>query len=376
MKILELTNYTAGGCGVGGRVLKEAELLSKKGHTVKIFSSNLVKGSKGFCRPFEILKGVEIQRFPAKKLGGESFLNWDFKEDAKKFKPDIIIAHTYRHLHTTKALKLAKNLGAKILLVTHAPFGRGSTRTFLENKIVSFYDSLVGKRTLKKFDKILIISNWERKYLESLGVAKNQIAYIPNGVGKKFFRDSKIKEKNNMIYTGRVSPIKNLEIVIQSLGEMSKKIDFEIFGPAEEKYLKLLKEKVREKGLNGKIKFTNKLYDMEKQINALDSSKIFILPSKTEGMPQTLIEAMARGKIILASDNPGSKDLITSGEDGFLFKMGDSKDLVNKLEMIQGLNSSESKKMKKAAKNKAKNFDWEKIICKINNLLLELFNKK
>ena len=42
MKILELTNYTAGGCGVWARVKNEAELLSKRGYDVRIFSSNFI----------------------------------------------------------------------------------------------------------------------------------------------------------------------------------------------------------------------------------------------------------------------------------------------------------------------------------------------
>jgi hypothetical protein len=49
MRILEITNYTAGGCGVGMRVLNESKILSEKGHEVMIFSTNNVKGSKEIC---------------------------------------------------------------------------------------------------------------------------------------------------------------------------------------------------------------------------------------------------------------------------------------------------------------------------------------
>ncbi|MEK6848555.1 MAG: hypothetical protein AABX65_02900 [Nanoarchaeota archaeon] len=63
MKILELTNYSAGICGVFQRVKQEAELLSKK-HEVMIFSSNATKGSKEIAKPEDLLNGIKIKRFP------------------------------------------------------------------------------------------------------------------------------------------------------------------------------------------------------------------------------------------------------------------------------------------------------------------------
>ena len=46
------------------------------------------------------------------------------------FKPDIIIAHSYRHTHSVIASKIAKKLGAKSFLVTHAPFANVSRTSF------------------------------------------------------------------------------------------------------------------------------------------------------------------------------------------------------------------------------------------------------
>ena len=118
MKILEVCPYSAGICGVWTRVLEESKRLSKRGFEIKIFSSNAVKGSNEIAPSHEKLgpKGVssgvkiEILRFPFKKLGGESFMSWDFEKEALNYSPDIIIAHNYRHLHITKCLKIAEKL--------------------------------------------------------------------------------------------------------------------------------------------------------------------------------------------------------------------------------------------------------------------------
>jgi hypothetical protein len=99
MKILELTNFSAGGCGVWARVRREALLLSNKGHTVRVFSSNFTKGSDKIASSSDALEGVVIRRFNAAMPGrgalkyipgGESYMFWDFKkamDEAVKFRP-------------------------------------------------------------------------------------------------------------------------------------------------------------------------------------------------------------------------------------------------------------------------------------------------
>ena len=81
MKILELTNFSAGGCGVFARVKNEADILSKLGHEVTIFSSDFEKGTwKNMSKEDKIGK-INIRRFKGTRLGGESFINWNFKKD-------------------------------------------------------------------------------------------------------------------------------------------------------------------------------------------------------------------------------------------------------------------------------------------------------
>src|SRR3989344_8653234 len=109
MRILELTDYSAGGCGVFARAIAESKLLARNGHDVALFSSNLVKGSNEIAKPNETIDGIKIKRFSAlqpgrKPLsflpGGESYIFWNYlklKEEAIKLNPDVIICHSYRH---------------------------------------------------------------------------------------------------------------------------------------------------------------------------------------------------------------------------------------------------------------------------------------
>lgn len=367
MKILELTNYSAGICGVFARVKQEAVLLAKGGNEVRIFSSNITKGTGEIAKAEDRLEGVKIKRFHSKSLGGESYMFWDFEKEALKFKPDVIIAHAYRHPHTSSALKIAKKINAKVFLVSHGPFNEDESNRSIPARIaVGIYDSFVGPKILDGFDKIFIIAKWEIPYLKKLGVKENKIEYIPNGIPDDFFKQKNNKEENKILFLGRIAPIKDLEILLNAIQLIKdNKIKLEIVGPAEIDYLHKLKQLINEQGLQDRIIFSPAIYDMKEKIEKIDSCKIFVLPSKRESMPQALIEAMARKKIVISSSNIGSKELIQNGKNGYLFKIGDAKELAEKIDFAL----KSKKDVGKEARKSVEQFSWGKIIKKIENAI-------
>ena len=370
MRILELTNYTAGVCGVGARVKQEAVLLAQKGHEVRIFSSCFTKGSSDTAPQEDVIGGVRIMRFPARKLGGESYLSWNFEREAQAFKPDVIIAHAYRHPHTTRALTLGEKIGVPVILVTHAPFlSDNSTRSLLAKWSVQFYDRFIGPTTLNRFFKIVIIAPWEEAYLEKIGVRKDKIVYIPNGIMPAFFALPQGLEEHKVLYFGRISQIKNLEVLIEAFALIKdKKAVLEIAGPAEADYLARLRKIVRDKQLTTRVIFTGAIYDMVQKIHKIDSGKVYVLPSLREGMPQTLIEAMARGRLVLGSDNEGNRGIINHGINGFLFKFDNAAELAA---LLDSALAKPYQAIRKQAQEDVKKFAWETLIEDICDLIAQ-----
>ena len=374
MKILEVCPYSAGVCGVWTRVLEESKRLSKLGFEIKIFSSFFEKGSNKKVELNDKIENIKIQRFPAIKLGGESFMSWNFEKEAIDYSPDIIIAHNYRHLHTTKCLRIAeilrkKGKKCKVFLVTHAPFPEGNvTRSAIAKLIVSCYDKFIGPKTLNKFDKILVISHWEIPFLLKAGAKKNKIVYIPNGIPEEFFTQKKTeREENKILYLGRVSPKKKLETLIKAISYLKdKKIILEIVGPREEKYYAYLLKVIKKTNAQNRIKFLESIYNIKDKIKKLDSAKIYIFPSRVEGMPQSLIEAMAREKIVIGSNSLAIRDLIKNKENGFLFEFDNPKDLAKKINEALSQKNSE---IKKQARKSVEHFSWNKVIKKIVEII-------
>lgn len=92
--------------------------------------------------------------------------------------------------------------------------------------------------------------------------------------------------------------------------------------------------KCRLSGLENKesVKFIEKILNIEKCYQAAD---IFVLPSRREGLPNALLEAMSCGLACVAASIKGVTDyLINDGENGLLFESGNAKDLTDKLTLL------------------------------------------
>ena len=363
-KILILVHYSAGICGVWQRAKVEAIEFKKRGYDVYVFSSNATKGNNNLAKSEEIYEGIKIKRFPFKKLGGEGYLKWEFEKQAIKFKPDIIIAHSYRQIHTEKALKIAKKINAKCFLITHAPFVKN--RPFFPRIIVKIKDYF---NNLNKFDKVIAISRWEIPLLLKLRCKKDKIVYIPNSIPNEFFTHKKSKQEKKVLYLGRIHPRKDIGTLMKGFknSNLEKTHQLEIVGLKEELYYnQLLNLKNR---LNLKLTFTEPIFDLTEKIKKIDSAEIMVLPSKFEPFGIVFLEAMARGKIVIATKTQGSEELITEGVNGLKFDIGDYLQLRS---LLNNLNSKESKNLEKSlSKNAcefAKNFQVSKIVDKWEDL--------
>lgn len=375
MKILEITEFSAGICGVWQRVKQEAELLSRK-HEVHVFSSDIVKGTNQTASREEKLGKIVIKRFPHNatfldKMLTKNVTYFDFGSEFEKLNPDLVIVHTI-HPHSFKALKYSQNLGVPCFLVTHAPFAvKRNPLLYLATK--SYY-SLKVKPKINQFKKIIRITEWETPYLNELGAEKEKIIYIPNGIPKEFFKE-KIRpfKGRTIVFLGRIAEIKDLETLIRAVNLVSIKnpdVQLKIIGQAEAYYLKRLKSLVSQLNLQDSVKFIAPIYDLKKKINALQQADLFVLPSKREAMPQSLIEAMSLGKIVISTNTMGGKEIIQNGKTGFLFNIGNEKDLASIIEFC--LNKNNSKLISSIQKNtrkKAEEFNWDVLITKLEKLI-------
>ena len=131
----------------------------------------------------------------------------------------------------------------------------------------------------------------------------------------------KLKDKRNLIgYIGRLSPEKGVLNFAKAIPLILKeKNDLEFLiggdGPLRDKIERYLEGE----NLNDKVKLTGWIPD-EEFSTYLNELKLFVLPSYTEGLPHTILEAMACGTPVLATPVGAIPDVIKDGETGFIME--------------------------------------------------------
>jgi len=367
MRILQICLYSEGACGVWQRVKQDSIELIKRGYEVSVFSSNLVKGSSANAVSNVVIDDINIFRFKPKFKLGENYMFFNFKERFFSLKPNVVIVHVYRHPHTHYALKLVDELrkekNVKIFIVTHAPFVDDKLRSLFFGFGVKAYDLLFSK-TLNKFDKVFTIATWEKDILLKFGVNPKKVVYLPNNVPSQFFKvKSKKYQGKKVLFLGRVAPVKDVDVLIKAFSLIEGDFVLKIVGPKEEAYWNEIS------GFSdSRIEVLDAVYDLNDKIKLMNECDVFVLPSKREGMPLSLIEAMSLGKLVISSANEGARDLIDDGKNGFVFPIGNVDALKKRLEWcFDSNNFVEIERICLNAKEFSKQFDIGKIVDKLED---------
>jgi glycosyltransferase involved in cell wall biosynthesis len=125
-------------------------------------------------------------------------------------------------------------------------------------------------------------------------------------IGKNVSRGT-LQGKRRLIFVGRLTRQKNVKLIIDALDLLDEREDWlmDIFGEGELEAL--LKSHVQRRGLDGRIMFRGFCADIRREMSKSD---LLIFPSIYEGMPNVLVEAMASGLPVIASDIPASRDVV------------------------------------------------------------------
>jgi glycosyltransferase involved in cell wall biosynthesis len=382
MKILYTSEYSGNNiCGVYSRVKDEAEYMHSKGHEVFIFSTNINK-SGGYLPDYEWMdESMHCFRFKPMFRLSENASWWaggKFRETLLKIKPDIIICNTYRHLETSVCLDLSKKLGIPCVLVTHAPFLEPGIRGKVLSAATWLYDRLFCR--INEFNGVFSISRWEKPYLEKLGLWLPP-CYVPNALPDELFKKYNICSKNitpktSILFLGRIAPIKDIPTLLKALELAETPYKLTLAGPFDKEYRDKLVMMMEVLGIQKQTCFTGSIDNMADKIELLDSNDIFVLPSLREGMPIALLEAMARGKIVISSRNQGAKEIISHGENGFLFEIRSPESLHMQLCQIESLTTKELQKISESAIRTAEQFKASKIYPETEKIYLSLISNE
>ena len=189
-------------------------------------------------------------------------------------------------------------------------------------------------------DSVAPLSEDLYKPLTKLPGLARKLQFIRNGVdlseisGSDAVHQDLREKKNNgkfiLGYIGQLIPRKGLDTLFHALGKV-KKLDWELYLVGDGQQRQEIKDLSMQLGISDRIHFMGFRQD---RLNFLRGFDMFVLPSRLEGIPRCLMEAMGAGVPVIASNIPGCNDLIENNATGLLFEVENSTMLANAIEKM------------------------------------------
>ncbi len=215
----------------------------------------------------------------------------------------------------------------------------------------------------KRADAIITVSSEAgNEIVEHFNVDPKKVFFVPTGVDTLVFKPLKAKKDIDFIYVGRFAPKKNIPFLINVFNDMLKKRpNLKLYLIGGDKwdgdYYKII-GLIKKLNLSKNVQVHGPL-KQGKLVNFYNRSKSFVLPSFEEGMPKTLLEALACGLPAVVSGHSGMKDVVIDGVNGFFFDINNKSDVEAKLFMVL------NKKLKSDVRYIKDKYSWEDIARKM-----------
>lgn len=273
-------------------------------HGIKVISAKKMPRFVPFVYPYELIRLI------------------------KKVKPDIIHSHSGSWHHTSLAARLCK-----VPVVIHTEHGR----IFPDIKLIIFCDRIYFKFT----DKLVTVSEYLTSYMQKIvGVDYKRITQIENGVDTKLFYNN-VKNQRTLQTLGlsqndyiigivaRLEPVKDHLTLLNAFAEVIKAVPnckLLIIGDGSQR--QNIEEQIQMLKLSEKVLLLGERKDIPGLLSIMD---VFVLSSLSEGTSITLLEAMASGKPVVATNVGGNGKVVINNETGFLVPPGESSIMAEKI---------------------------------------------
>lgn len=245
---------------------------------------------------------------------------------------DVRIVHAHTPRSAMVAAVAARKMGIPFVYHVHSPVSRDSTRW-----LVNRFNQWIEAWALRRATKIVTVSDSLKDYMLGLGFDEAKVVAIPNGVPVNATPKAKASRKSVTIGTVALfRPRKGTEVLIEALSNLRRSgLDANVLaiGPFETKsYENELKALADRLGVSEHITWAGFCDQVEPYFADMD---LFVLPSLFgEGLPMVVLEAMANGTPIIASDVEGIPQAIRNGIDGLIVKAGAPIELADQIALL------------------------------------------
>lgn len=285
-------------------------------------------------------------------------------EEIDSIKPNIVIFHS---VYLWPYLKIGKYLNKKkipYLVQLHGALSKHNYRKGYLKKLIAnifFFEGFIKRAAAIVYlnnveQRDAIVHKWNSKYIIVPNGCKLQIEPLDTPPRSS---DTQIK----FLFIGRIDiNHKGLDLLAQALEilntpENAKKIKFEIFGVGDRRNLAKLQDLLT--GLDDIVEFKGAIYGNEKRMK-MQSSDVFIHTSRYEGMPMSVLEALACGMPCILTPGTNMAEMVVESNCGWATEPVPSK-IASMILKITEIIHDEENILKENAIALAGTFSWEMI---------------
>ena len=254
----------------------------------------------------------------------------------------------------------------------------------------SFYGSfrlkglkLLSKLSVEKASKVFFVSHWSKRIIkDQFQIPEKKSSVIYHGLEKEPFQEvnqnhlgedlqNKLNNyKNFILSVSTINPHKNFEVLLDGYSKLHTELkgDYELVIAGKfdtPDYYENLERRMRRLGIESNVHFLGEV-DYEAIPYLYNQSSLFVLPSKLETFGHTLIEAMASGTPLIASDSTAIPEI--TGNAAQLFNPENPDELSEQMEKVLE-NPETEKEMIEKGFSRSEKFSWKKTAEQTLNLL-------
>ena len=277
----------------------------------------------------------------------------------KAINPNVIIAHGNREI----TLATISSVFTKFKLVG-----------YIHNDQSKFYkDKSMIWRTLEKIiypltNKLIIMDNIIKNNLPFFSQKKSIV--VNNPLDSDYYSNEKLSKTKDIIHVGSFIKRKNQACLIKAFSIIEKKHNGSkliLIGEGPEK--KNCKQLTQDLGIDQKVSFIGNTKNIK---DYLKKSSLFVMPSYSEGMSIAILESLAVGLPLIATNfSPFHKKITLNGKNGYLVNVNDEFDMAEKIDLI--LKDDELRyNMSEVSKEISKQYSVEKISKKWDEIFRKL----
>jgi len=330
LRILQVYDNLSPDTSEGRRVITISNELTLRGNQVSILTrAEQIYNFKNVLRD-----GVEVINhepiFNVRKFGFSPSIHGLIA----KGNYDLIHAHSYRHYGTFASALHSARFKTPLVLSPYGTISYASSENF--TIMYRLQDILTMKLPLKQASRILANTMYEKNQIIEYGGDPFRIDVVYREVDTELFRkvESAILEPRTIVYVGRVTPLKGLELLIDSIPYIGAEYNLAIVGPIEDiAYQEALLHRAQTLGVSEKVDFIGKVEYNEIPLY-LSSAEALVLPSLYENLGGVLLEAQACECPVVATDVGGVSESIVEGETGYLVKIRSPELFASKIMLL------------------------------------------